>query len=150
MINIYIDTNYKGMKGKADYGYLLEWERCGEIKKTLGPDIISIDDTRNRAFVKTAIQALRRVCIKDPVRVYATNGYLIHSMEKNLPEFWSWQNWIKGNGDRVCNCDLWMELLQILKEKSFENVEWIGGEHKHSGNIIREIEKQYEVRAAPL
>ena len=150
MIKIYIDTNYKGLKGKGEYGYYLEWEKDSEIKRTLGPDILTIEDTRNRAFLKVAIEAIGRIAIKDPVKVYAACDYLVSSMSKRLPEFWFWQNWVKGNGDRVSNCDLWQELLQVIKEKEIPDMEWIGGHHEHTEKIIRAIEKQYEKKTAPL
>lgn len=148
MINIYIDSNYKGLKGVAEYGYLLEWERAGEIKKLSEIEILTIDDTRNRAYMTVAIKAFERIAIKDPVRVYVTNDYLAGSMGKGLPEFWMWQGWIRGDGAEVKNRDLWIELTQTIKGKELPLVEWVSGIHKYSEKITRKIEDLYGARRA--
>lgn len=148
MINIYIDSNYKGLKGRAEYGYLLEWERNAEIRKVSEVRILTIEDTRNRAYLKTAIEAFEKIAIRDPVRVYATNDYLIGSMEKGLPEFWMWQGWIRGDGAEVKNRDLWEKLIQTIRKKELPQVEWAAGLHKYSETITRKIEDVYGARHA--
>ena len=139
MINIYIESNFKGVKGKVDYGYVLEWERPGK-------DIVTreffgtIEDTRNRAFLKLAIEAMDRIKKPEELHLYVNCDYVSGNAARRLPEDWLLNGWIKGNGEEVKNSDLWNELL---KRAETLKPEWHKGRHKYSEWIIRRIEENY-------
>ena len=146
MINIYIESNFKGLKGKVDYGYVMEWERPGKdiaTKEFFG----TLEDTRNRVFLKLAIEAMDRIRIPEELHIYINCDYVAANAARKAPEDWLLNNWMKGNGEEVKNSDLWSELLkraEILKPS------WYKGQHKYSEWIIRGIEKQYERNCVPL
>ena len=149
MINIYIDSNFKGTKGRIDYGFFLEWVRDGAVMNEPKKDHSNIvfgeaKDTRNRTFLKAAIEAVERIKRPEAVCVYANCEYLVTSMEKHLPHQWILHGWIKGDGKEVKNRDLWEKLIQIIKEKGIEDIEWQCGAHKYSEVIVRGIEKRWE------
>ncbi len=146
MINIYIDSNFKGVKGKVDYGYVLEWERPGKAIETL-EFFGMIEDTRNRAFLKLAIEAMDHIRKPEVLHIYVNCDYVANNAARKAPEDWLLNNWIKGNGEEVKNSDLWTE---VLKRAETLKPNWHKGKHKYSEWIIRGIERQYEVRAAPL
>ena len=139
MINIYIESNFKGVKGKVDYGYVLEWERPGK-------DIITreffgmIEDTRNRTFLKLVIEAMDRIKKPEELHLYVNCDYVSGNAARKLPEDWLLNGWIKGNGEEVKNSDLWNELL---KRAETLKPEWHKGRHKYSEWIIRRIEENY-------
>ena len=139
MINIYIESNFKGVKGKVDYGYVLEWERPGK-------DIITreffgmMEDTRNRTFLKLAIEAMDRIKKPEELHLYVNCDYVSGNAARKLPEDWLLSGWIKGNGEEVKNSDLWNELL---KRAETLKPEWHKGRHKYSEWIIRRIEENY-------
>lgn len=149
LINIYIDSNFKGTKGRIDYGFFLEWVREGAVMNEPKKDHSNIvfgeaKDTRNRTFLKAAIEAVERIKRPETVCVYANCEYLVTSMEKHLPHQWILHGWIKGDGKEVKNRDLWEKLIQIIKEKGIEDIEWQCGSHKYSETIVRGIEKRWE------
>lgn len=139
MINIYIESNFKGVKGKVDYGYVLEWERPGK-------DIITreffgmMEDTRNRTFLKLAIEAMDRIKKPEELHLYVNCDYVAGNAARKLPQDWLLNGWIKGNGEEVKNSDLWNELL---KRAETLKPEWHKGRHKYSEWIIRRIEENY-------
>lgn len=83
---------------------------------------------------------------KDPQRVcvYARCDYLVASMQKSKPQQWIIDGWIKGDRKEVKNRDLWQKLLETIKNKGITEMEWHGGPHKLTEDIIRGIEKKYE------
>lgn len=138
MINIYIDVDMKGFKGKADYGYFLEWERPGraiETREGFG----AAEDTRNRVFLIAAIEALGRINKAEEVHVYAPCQYMVESANKGLPEIWMLHAWIKGDKSEVKNKDLWEKLLPFIRELK---PVWHDGAHAYSEVIARNIKER--------
>ena len=138
VINIYIDTDMKGMKGKADYGFYLEWERPGmpiETRSGYG----STEDTRNRLFLKAAAEALERIKKVEEVHVYAPCQYMVESANKGMPEIWVLHAWIKGDRSEVKNRDLWERLLPKLRELK---PIWHDGRHAYTDVILRDLRER--------
>lgn len=145
MINIYIDSNFKGLKGTVEYGYRLEWVRNGETVYKSDITLGEMKDTKNRVFLYVLIEALKRIQKPEALSIYAPCDYLITNMKKGRPHQWLLHSWIKGNGDEIKNKDLWTALINELKKPEILSVEWYGGTHRYSEDIIREIERKYEV-----
>lgn len=138
MINIYIDTDLKGVKGKANYGYYLEWERPGkDIKTRDGFD--TTEDTRNRVFLRAAAEALERITKPEEIHIYAPCPYMTESASKEMPEIWRVQAWVKGDKKEVKNRDLWERILPKMKEF---NIKWHDGKHAYSEVILKEIKER--------
>ena len=155
LINIYIDSNFKGTKGRINYGFFLEWVRDGAVMNEPKKDHSNmvfgeVEDTRNRAFLKATIEAIGRISEQwmrkdpQPVHIYANCEYLVTSMLKHLPEQWMLHGWIKGDGKEVKNRDLWLELKEMIEKKHITDIEWTDGSHKLSEKIVRGIERKWE------
>lgn len=140
MINIYIDTDLKGVKGKANYGYYLEWERPGKDIKTRGGFGVA-EDTRNRIFLRAAAEALERITKPEEIHIYAPCPYMTESATKKLPMQWCLHGWIRGEKAEVKNKDLWERMLPKLREF---NIQWHDGKHAYSEEILREIRRMQD------
>lgn len=138
MINIYIDSDLKGVRGRANYGYVLEWRRQGKeivTREHFG----QTEDTRNRVFLKATLEALERVQKEEELHIYEPCDYVAESASRGLPDDWNLQGWIKGSGQQVKNRDLWEKIMPLdkaLKPK------WHSGEHCYSEWIKKEIERR--------
>lgn len=138
MINIYIDSDLKGPRGKACYGYVLEWERPEKPIKTR-EGFGTTEDTRNRVFLKATIEAMNRIIKAEELHVYEPCEYVVESAARGLLDIWNLQAWIKGDGREVKNRDLWEPLLKKIKVLK---PEWHGGEHRYTEWIREEIERK--------
>lgn len=138
VINIYIDTDLKGLKGKAAYGYFLEWDRPGmDIQTREGFGFM--EDTRNRVFLAAAIEALERVTRAEELHIYAPCQYVVESANKGMPEIWFLHEWMKGDKSEIKNRDLWERILPKLRELK---PVWHDGKHAYSDVILRNIKER--------
>ena len=137
MINIYIETDLKGLKGKAHYGYILEWARPGmDIKTKEG--FGEVEDTKNRIFLRAANEALERINRAEEVHVYAPCQYMTENANKGMPEMWCLHGWVKGDKKEVMNKDLWGRMLTKLRELK---PVWHNGKHAYSEVILMKLKE---------
>ncbi|MDO4553684.1 MAG: hypothetical protein Q4B70_00895 [Lachnospiraceae bacterium] len=140
MVNIYIDSDVKGVKGKGWYGYVLEWKQGNEILLTTD-GFAPIEDTRNRIFLKATVEAMSRIKRPTELYIYEPCGYVSETIRTGKLEEWFLQAWIKGDGHEIKNKDLWTQLLPLVKQwKPQMNT----GTHCYSEWIRQEIEKKKE------
>lgn len=138
MINIYIDSDLKGPRGKASYGYVLEWERPGKPLVTR-EGFGNAEDTRNRVFLKATMEAMNRIVKAEELHIYEPCEYVTESASRGLLDIWNLQAWIKGDGKEVKNRDLWEPLMKKAKDLK---PEWHSGKHRYSEWIKEEIERR--------
>ncbi len=139
VINIYIDTDMKGLKGIGNYGYFLEWERPGlPIATKEGSGTVE-DTTKNRLFLQATIEALDRITKAEEVHIYMPCQHVVESANKGMPEIWCVHAWIKGDKKEVKNRDLWQQLLPKIRELK---PIWHDGKHAYSDVILRNIKER--------
>jgi ribonuclease HI len=87
------------------------------------------ETTNNRMELEAAIggfRALKKAC---RVTVITDSQYVQLGMTKYLPS-WKEKGWVKSNGDRVLNRDLW-EQLDVLTQSHEVAWRWIPGHQGH-------------------
>ena len=133
LIKIYTDGACSGNPGPGGSAAILQYKhpKEGLVEKEVVK--FSKDTTNQRCEVEAAIIALR--AIKQPCNIILTSDstYLI----KGITE-WS-KNWIKNGWKNakkkpVENKDLWVELVELVKNHSIE-WKWVKG---HAGHELNE------------
>lgn len=129
MIEIYTDGASSGNPGPGGYGTilramyngtLLEKEFSGGFRKT----------TNNRMELLAVIVGLK--ALKQPgqqVTIYSDSKYVIDAIEKR----WVY-NWIRNGFKGKKNKDLWLQLVDLLKQHNVRLV-WVRG---HAGHPLNE------------
>ncbi|OEF97788.1 ribonuclease H [Vulcanibacillus modesticaldus] len=101
--------------------------------------------TNNRMELKAAIEALKNTPIGSEVNIYSDSAYVINAFNQKWIPNWIKNGWKTSKGKPVENQDLWMELLDLEKER---NVKWIKVKG-HSGNKWNELADKLAVDAIP-
>ncbi len=139
IVEIYTDGACKGNPGPGGYGTILVY---GGKEKELSGGFIKT--TNNRMELMGAIaglEALRRPC---EVVLTSDSKYLVDGMNKGWAENWRAKNWIKSDGKKALNPELWERLLQLtaMHKVTFH---WIRG---HAGHPYNERCDKLAVAAA--
>lgn len=113
-VNIYIESNIKGVRSKHGIGmYLLESEIQGQIYTKNGL-ITGTDCTRNEMELTCLIEALKRMVTSVEIRIF-THNESIYGIMSNLWHIqWSKNNWVNSRGNLVKNYELWQQITELL------------------------------------
>lgn len=116
--------------GPGGYGILL---RYGKVEKTFSGAVK--ETTNNRMELTGIIKGLQ--LLKEPceVTVFTDSQYVVNGINKGWAKSWRRNNWIKSNGEKVANPDLWEELLNLLKIHDVK-FNWVKGHAGHRENEI--------------
>ena len=129
-IVIYTDGGAINNPGPGGYGVVIveggkEEELSGGYRLT----------TNNRMEMMAAIVALRTITGKDePVLLHSDSSYLVNGIEKGWARRWHSNGWIKSDGQKALNADLWQELITLIA-KGNVRFKWVKG---HAGNPLNE------------
>ena len=91
------------------------------------------DSTNNRMEMMAAIkalEALKKPCIVD---LYTDSNYLKYAFEKKWLENWQKKGWKTKTGNPVANKDLWILLLEIIRNHEVSWY-WVKGHAGHPEN----------------
>lgn len=86
--------------------------------------------TNNRMELTAVIKALEVLDEPFEVELYSDSKYVTDGLEKGWAEGWKARDWVKSDGNRACNIDLWDQLLKLCG-KHRVNSHWV---ESHSGN----------------
>jgi ribonuclease HI len=119
-----IDGACSGNPGPGGWACLV---RFGEHQREFSG--FEHETTNNRMELEAAIGGFRALKEQCRVTVITDSQYVQLGMTKYLPS-WKEKGWVKSNGDRVLNRDLW-EQLDVLTQSHEVAWRWIPG---HQGN----------------
>jgi ribonuclease HI len=125
-IEIYTDGACFGNPGPGGWAAVLIWN--GNLKEILGSEN---NTTNNKMELRAAIEALKVLKRKMPLKLYTDSLYL----KKGITEWitlWLKNDWNKG---KVKNKELWSELHELTKEFEIE-WHWVKA---HNGNKYNEL-----------
>lgn len=127
-VEIYTDGACSGNPGPGGYGTVLIYG--DHIKEMSGA---YNNTTNNRMEIIAAIEGLKT--LKRPCRVtlYSDSQYLVNAMTKGWVEKWRSNNWMRNKTERAKNVDLWMQLMELVKEHQVTWV-WVKGHADNKWN----------------
>ena len=121
---VYTDGACKGNPGIGGWGAVMNYN--GVVKEIYGAEL---NTTNNRMELLAAIETLKSLKRKCPVRIFTDSKYLQNGVKSWMAN-WKANGWKTSAKKEVKNKDLW----QMLDQLSSENEiiwEWVKG---HSGN----------------
>ncbi|MBR1591596.1 MAG: ribonuclease HI [Ruminococcus sp.] len=127
-VEIFSDGACSGNPGAGGYGVVL---RYGTNEKELSGGEKST--TNNRMELMGVIEGLS--ALKEPCKVTLTTDskYIVDSVTKGWVCGWKKRNWIKSDGKKALNIDLWEKLLPLLEMHDVSFV-WVKGHAGHPEN----------------
>ena len=127
-VEIFTDGACSGNPGPGGYGVILRFN--GHVKELSGGEH---ETTNNRMELTGVIKALS--ALKEPCRVILTTDskYVVDSVTKGWVYLWKKKNWIKSDGKKALNVDLWEKLIPLL-EKHYVQFIWVKGHAGHPEN----------------
>ena len=129
-VMIYTDGACDGNPGRGGYGVVL-LERGSGRELSRGFRLT----TNNRMELLAAIVGLEALEEPSIVTLYSDSKYLINAMNQGWAIEWKDVGWVRKDGKRVPNADLWAKLLTLIEQHEV-TFEWVKG---HSG--IRDNER---------
>lgn len=103
----------------------------GKIEKEMSGGESST--TNNRMELSAAIAGLS--ALKEPceVTLYSDSKYLVDAIKLGWASSWKAKGWIKSDGKKALNIDLWEHLLSLLAIHNVQFV-WVRGHNGHAYN----------------
>ena len=129
VLKIYSDGACKGNPGEGGWGAVLIW---GDVEKTLKG--YSKHTTNNAMELTAALEAIKAVNKKVPIKIYTDSKYVKDGIEKWMQN-WEKNGWKNSRKQAIKNLELWQELALVIKDHSI-SWNWVKG---HSGDKYNEI-----------
>lgn len=114
--------------GAGGYGVVLMYKK--HIKELSCGYISTTNNRMELLGVISGLEALNKSC---NVTVYSDSRYVVDSMAKGRVKKWKFKGWIKSDGNKTMNIDLWERLLE-LNAKHDIRFKWIKGHGKDKHN----------------
>lgn len=125
---IYTDGSCLCNPGSGGLGVILKHE--GNLKEIAKGYYRTTNNRMELLAVITGLEALKINC---DVTLYTDSQYVVNSINKKWLESWKKHNWIKSNGKRVTNIDLWERLIPLLSKHNVKFI-WIKGHATNRDN----------------
>ena len=135
-ITIHTDGACIGNPGPGGYAAILRRNNeDGDVIETRPIAGGEPNTTNNRMEMMAAIEGLRHINVDEAARItiVSDSQLLIKGMTEWLPG-WQKRNWRKASGGEVINKDLWLNLIDLCKDRDV-HWQWVRG---HSGNLMNE------------
>ncbi len=133
-IEIYTDGACSGNPGPGGWGAILLWNGLQKELSGYAPET-----TNNRMELQAAIEGLKAIKRKMPVKLYTDSTYVKNGITIWIHK-WLRSNW---NNGKVKNSDLWTELLNLIKTLEVE-WHWVKGhsdnEHNNRADLIARMQ----------
>jgi len=126
-VEIYTDGACSGNPGPGGWGALMLYK--GNEKEIYGGEP---ETTNNRMEMLAAINALKALTRKSPVRIHTDSKYLKDGITQWIKK-WRTNGWRTAARKPVKNADLWQELESMLIEHDVEWA-WVKGHSGHPEN----------------
>jgi ribonuclease HI len=127
---IYTDGACDGNPGPGGYGVVMLYE--GSSREVSQGYRLT---TNNRMEVLAAISGLEALKERSKVTVFSDSKYLVDAINQGWAVGWMEAGWVRKDGKRVLNADLWMRLLSLIEEHNV-TFKWVKG-HSGDGNNER-------------
>lgn len=129
-ITIYTDGACKGNPGPGGWAALILWE-TDNIEELSGG---SKDTTNNQMEMTGVIEAIKALGdIPYEIDLCSDSKYVIDALQKGWAKKWRYNNWIKWDGKKAKNSELW-ELMLNLLEPHIVHYHWIKGHAENKFN----------------
>lgn len=148
-IRIFSDGAARDNPGNGGWGVVMEYK--GKRKpQSKGYK----STTNNRMELMGPIWALEQLVdltargkVPDAVKVIVVtdSSYVVDAMTKGWAKRWRKNKWIKQNGDRAKNTDLWNRMLRAIDRLKRVEFRWVRG---HGGNPANELADSLARKAA--
>ncbi|MDR1233969.1 MAG: ribonuclease HI [Holosporales bacterium] len=127
-VDAYTDGACSGNPGPGGWGVILIHEGRKALLSGYDPDT-----TNNRMELMSVIRALQTIPSKAKITIFTDSSYVQNGITRWIRK-WELTGWKSSSGSPVKNQDLWIELLEVSKEKE---ITWtlVKG---HSGCIYNE------------
>lgn len=128
---IYTDGSCLGNPGKGGCAAIL---MAGNQRKEISES--NKYTTNNRMELSAVILGLTALKKRAKVNLFTDSKYIVNAINQKWLEKWQKNNWYRGKNKKkkVLNSDLWIEIIELLKEHDTKFL-WIQG---HSDNIENE------------
>lgn len=142
-VNIYLETNIKGLKQTKGYiSYVLEY-KCGNGTIATREEFIRLyNTTANQAYLQACIQAMERLNKPCEVNIYCGSSYLVNAVNNRWLFDWKKNNWKNAKGADVKNIELWQQLYKMCIKHN--NTFILVDKHQYSHWQQEEIKKREE------
>ena len=133
-VAIYTDGACSGNPGPGGWGTILIYK---EHKKEISG---GAKDTTNNIMEMTAvIEGLKK--LKEPcdLKIYSDSAYIVNAFNQNWIESWEKKDWKNSKKEPVKNKELWIELLQLLKQHKYEFIKVKGHSDVELNNRCDEL-----------
>lgn len=127
-IFIYTDGACRKNPGPGGYGVVLRQD--GEEKVLSRGFRLT---TNNRMEMLAAIAGLEALSGASVVTLTSDSKYLVDGVTKGWARAWRRKNWVKGDGKKALNPDLWGRLLDLCDHHRVTFV-WVRGHAGHPEN----------------
>ncbi len=140
MINIYTDGSCLGNPGPGGWGYVIKTTEDDSLFLDMQGSGFSSQTTNNRMELTALISALEALQEITPVKnlnvtVTSDSRYVLDGIQKGWAKNWRIRNWIKSDGKKALNDDLWGTLLDLTEQYKIKYI-WIRGHNGHPENEI--------------
>ena len=91
----------------------------------------SSDTTNNRMELQGCIEALKFVKVPSEITLISDSQYVINGINKGWAKNWKRNGWMKSDGSKAKNPELWDELLNLISFHKSVTFQWVKG---HASN----------------
>lgn len=136
-VNLYIESTYKGLKSRdARWGYVLE------CKTSKGPVTRAECGRAEANFQRLALLAINgameRLSKPCEIHIFSDCPFLVSAFEQDWLKKWSGNGWKNSREREIRNKDLWIRLLDHVKEHEVNVV--FSEKHEFSVLLLAEME----------
>jgi ribonuclease HI len=125
-IVIYTDGSALNNPGPGGYAAVIQYK--GELIQELSGGFQLT--TNNRMELLACIVGLGQYKNKKSIALFSDSKYVVNGITKGWARNWRHKGWIKSDGKKALNPDLWAQLLDLV-EYHHVNFQWVKG---HAGN----------------
>ena len=134
---IYTDGACSGNPGPGGWGTILMYK---DAKKEISGG--ATDTTNNIMEMTAVIEGLK--LLKEPcnVKIYSDSAYVVNAFNEHWIEGWIKKNWQNSKKELVKNKELWLELLELIKQHNVKFIKVKGHSDNEFNNRCDELARQ--------
>ena len=129
MRKIYTDGACKNNPGKGGWAFVMLNESDKEVDEGFG----SVKESTNqRMEMQAVISGLEKTDLKESVEIYSDSAYVVNCFNNNWMVGWKENGWKNRKNQDVKNKDLWVEMDDLVSNRSVTFIKVKG----HSDNAL--------------
>jgi len=108
--------------------------------------------TNNRMELTAVVKAIKYIALLEgekgrKINIYSDSAYVVNAVKSSWIKKWECNGWKTVRGDDIKNKDLWLQLLELVKEHKVNMIKikgHVGDFHNESADLLAkaEIEKR--------